>query len=45
MALPHLKFEKREWILKCYWKMVNVTEVQRSCGNEFGAGVGYVEYL
>jgi hypothetical protein len=29
-------FEQCKWILKWYWKMENVTEVQRRWRNEFG---------
>jgi hypothetical protein len=36
MALVNLTFEKRKWILKCYLKTENVTEVQRRWRNEFG---------
>jgi hypothetical protein len=36
MASLNLTFEKRKWILKCYWKTDNVTEVQRRWLNEFG---------
>jgi hypothetical protein len=38
-------FEKRKLILKCYWKMKNVTEVLRRWRNEFGAGGGHFEHL
>jgi hypothetical protein len=31
-----LTFEKRKWIVKCYWKTETVTEVQRRWRNEFG---------
>jgi hypothetical protein len=44
MALLQLTFEKCKWILKCYWKTENVTEVQTQ-RNEFGAGGGYFEPL
>jgi hypothetical protein len=37
MALQQLTFEKRKWIYKCYWKMENVTEVQRRWRNESGS--------
>jgi hypothetical protein len=36
MALVKLTFEQCKWILKCYWKTENVTEVQRRWRNEFG---------
>jgi hypothetical protein len=45
MAISQFTFEKREWILKCYWKTENVTEVRRRWGNEFGGSGGYFEYL
>ncbi|KAJ4436685.1 hypothetical protein ANN_16816 [Periplaneta americana] len=31
-----LSFDEREWILKCYWKVENVVEVQRCWRVEFG---------
>jgi hypothetical protein len=34
MVLINLTFEQRKWILKCYWKAKNVTEVQRRWRNE-----------
>jgi len=33
MALSQLTFEKCKWIIKCYWKTENVTEVQRRWRN------------
>jgi hypothetical protein len=36
MALVNLMFEQCKWILKCYWKMKNVTEVQRHWKNKCG---------
>jgi hypothetical protein len=36
MALVNLMFEQRKWLLKCYWKTENVTEVQRSWRSKFG---------
>jgi hypothetical protein len=33
------------WILKYYWKMENVTEVQKRWRNEFGAGGEHFEHL
>jgi hypothetical protein len=35
MVLSQLTFEKREWIIKCYWKTKNVTEIQRRWRNTF----------
>jgi hypothetical protein len=35
MVLVNLTFQQHKWILKYYWKMENVTEVQRR-RNEFG---------
>ena len=31
-----LSFDEREWLLKCYWKVENVVEVQRRWRVEFG---------
>ena len=31
-----LSFEERKWLLKCYWKVENVVEVQRRWRVEFG---------
>ncbi|KAJ4439480.1 hypothetical protein ANN_07604 [Periplaneta americana] len=31
-----LLFDERKWILKCYWKVENIVEVQRRCRVEFG---------
>ena len=31
-----LPFDERKWLLKCYWKMENVVEVQRCWRVEFG---------
>jgi len=36
MASSQLPFGQRKWILKCYWKMESVVEVQRRWTNEFG---------
>jgi hypothetical protein len=47
MVLSQLTFNKRKWILKCYWETENVTEVQ-SVGKmnlEFSAGGGHFEHL
>ena len=33
MKLP---FDERNWLLKCYWKVENVVEVQRRWRVEFG---------
>ena len=35
MALK-LSFDEDKWLLKCYWKVENVDEVQRSWRVEFG---------
>ena len=32
-----LSFDERKWILKCYWKVENVVEVQRRWRVEFGS--------
>ena len=31
-----LSFDDRKWLLKCYWKVENVVEVQRRLRDEFG---------
>ena len=31
-----LSFDERNWLLKCYWKVENVVEVQRRWMVEFG---------
>ena len=31
-----LSFDERKWLLKCYWKVENVIEVQRRWRIEFG---------
>ena len=31
-----LSFDERKWLLKCYWKVENVVEVQRGWKVEFG---------
>ena len=31
-----LSFDELKWLLKCYWKVKNVVEVQRGWGVEFG---------
>ena len=31
-----LLFDERKWLLKCYWKVENVVEVQRCWRVEFG---------
>ena len=31
-----LSFHERKWLLKCYWKVKNVVEVQRRWRAEFG---------
>ena len=31
-----LLFDERKWLLKCYWKVENVVEVQRRWRIEFG---------
>jgi hypothetical protein len=36
IASSQLTFEKRKWILKCFWKTENVTKIQRSWRNKFG---------
>jgi hypothetical protein len=36
LALVNLTFEQCKWIIKCYWKMENVTKVQRHWRNKFG---------
>jgi hypothetical protein len=36
MALVNLTLEQRKWILKCFWKTENVTEVQKLWRNKFG---------
>jgi hypothetical protein len=45
MALPQVTFDKRKWILNCYWKTENMAVVQKRWINEFVAGGGYSEYL
>ena len=35
MALK-LSFDERKWLLKCYWKVENLVEVQRRWKVEFG---------
>ena len=30
-----LSFDERKWLLKCYWKVENVVEVQRRWSVEF----------
>jgi hypothetical protein len=35
MAEVRLSFEERKFMLKCYWKYKNVTEVQREFTREF----------
>ncbi|KAJ4432956.1 hypothetical protein ANN_15213 [Periplaneta americana] len=35
MAEVRLNFEERKFILKCYWKTVNISEVQRRFRMEF----------
>jgi hypothetical protein len=34
-GVSNLTFEQHKWILTCYWKMENVTEVQRRWRNGF----------
>ena len=36
MAEGRLSFEKRKFVLKCYWKCENTVEVQRQFRMEFG---------
>ena len=31
-----LSFDERKWLLKCYWKVENVSEVQGRWKDEFG---------
>ena len=31
-----LSFDELKWLLKCYWKVKNVVEVQRRWRDEFG---------
>ena len=35
MARARLNFEERKFILKCYWKTENISEVQRRFRTEF----------
>ena len=35
-----LSFDKRKWLLKCYWKVENVVEVQRLWSVQFGTPPG-----
>jgi hypothetical protein len=36
MAVMHLKFLQRKWILKCCWQRKNATEAQKRWRNESG---------
>jgi hypothetical protein len=46
MVLCQLTSEKYKWIIECYWKKENVSEVQRRwiINLEFGTGGGHFEH-